>query len=493
MSSEKVNHSEELERPSQLSVTELLASENSLLNGLQSVNAWKETFHRPSGAILGFMSASYPLGAILSTPFSAPISDKFGRRWTILIGSIIMVGGVIMQAAANTIGVFIGARIIVGFGITLALTTGPILISELAHPRHRVVFTALYNTSWYLGALCVAWITYGSARMGSNWAWRLPTAIQAMPAILQIIFIFFLPESPRWLIYKDRGDEALNILIKYHGGGDPDDDLVAAEYREITETLHAEKAIKAAGMKLFITSPANRQRLLILCTLAVAGQWSGNGLVSYYLAKILGTIGIKGQRTQTLINGLLTTTNWCTAVFAAFMTGKVGRRKMFVLGGIAMFSTFSALTICVAVFNETASPAAGRAALGLIFIYYTTYNICLNPLFYLYPAEILPFRMRAMGMSILVSTNKIALFFNQLVNPVGLDNIGWKYYLVFVVWIAIETTIFYFFFPETLGHSLEGVGAIFNEIDEKTAMEAKGAHLPKVEQGTTGVEFIERN
>jgi sugar porter (SP) family MFS transporter len=438
------------------------------------------------------MSASYPLGAILSTPFSASISDYFGRRWTILIGSIIMVGGVIMQAAANTIGVFIGARIIVGFGITLALTTGPILISELAHPRHRVVFTALYNTSWYLGALCVAWITYGSVKIGNNWAWRLPTAIQAMPAILQIIFIFFLPESPRWLIYKDRSNEALNILIKYHGSGDADDELVAAEYREITETLHAEKEIKASGLKLFINSPANRQRLLILCTLAVAGQWSGNGLVSYYLSKILGTIGIKGQRTQTLINGLLTTTNWFTAVFAAFMTGRVGRRKMFVLGGIGMFLTFSALTICVAVFNETGSPAAGRAALGLIFIYYTTYNICLNPLFYLYPAEILPFRMRAIGMSILVSANKIALFFNQLVNPIGLDSIGWKYYLVFVVWIAIETTIFYFFFPETLGHSLEGVGTVFDEINEKAVVEANGGSQPEVEHAKTDVQIIEK-
>ncbi len=312
-----------------------------------------------------------------------------------------------------------------------------------------------------------------------------------MPAILQIIFVLFLPESPRWLIYKDRSNEALNILIKYHGSGDADDELVAAEYREITETLHAEKEVKAAGLKLFINSPANRQRLLILCTLAVAGQWSGNGLVSYYLSKILGTIGIKRQRTRTLINGLLTTTNWFTAVFAAFMTGKVGRRKMFVLGGIGMFFTFSAFTICVAVFNETASPSAGRAALGLIFIYYTTYNICLNPLFYLYPAEILPFRMRAMGMSILVSANKIALFFNQLVNPVGLDSIGWKYYLVFVIWIAIETTIFYFFYPKTLGHSLEGVGAIFDEV--KAVVEVNGSSQSGVEQTKTGVQIIEKS
>jgi sugar porter (SP) family MFS transporter len=456
------------------------------------VNSWQDTFGHPTGALLGFMTASYPLGAILSSPFSAPISDFFGRRWTILIGSIIMVAGTIMQAAASTVGVFIGARIIIGFGITLALTTGPILISELAHPRHRVVFTALYNSSWYLGALTVAWITYASVNINSTWAWRLPTTIQAAPAILQIIFIFLLPESPRWLIFKDRNEEALSILVKYHGDGNPQDALVQAEFREISETLRIEKSDKTGGIKLFVSSPGNRRRFAILVVLAVAGQWSGNGLVSYYLSKILSSIGIKNQRTQTLINGLLTTTNWVTSVFAAVATGKIARRKMFMAGGIGMFFSYSALTISVAVFNETANPAAGRSALGFIFIYYTFYNVCLNPLFYLYPAEILPYRMRASGMSILVAVNKLALFFNQLVNPVGLDSIGWKYYLVFVVYIAFETGVFWWLFPETLGYSLEGIGQIFDKMDAEAVQKAHGG-LPGEDDNKNDVQIIEKS
>lgn len=87
-----------------------------------------------------------------------------------------------------------------------------------------------------------------------------------------------------------------------------------------------------------------------------------------------------------------------------------------------------------------------------------------------------------MGMSILVFSNKLALFFNQLVNPVGLDSIGWKYYFVFVGWIAVETSIFYFAYPETLGHSLEGIGQIFDRIDEKAAK--------KAEKGFTDVEHV---
>lgn len=439
------------------------------------------------------MTASYPLGAILSAPFSAPISDYFGRRWTILIGSIVMVCGVIMQAAASSVALFIVARIVVGLGITLALATGPILISELAHPRHRVVFTALYNSSWYLGALIVAWITFASANLvNTSWAWRLPTSIQALPACLQIIFIFFLPESPRWLIFKDRGEEALNILARYHGNGNRDDLLVQAEYREICKAIAIEKEDKAGGLKLFIKTPGSRRRLLILCVLAVAGQWSGNGLVSYYLSKILSSIGIKDQRTQTLINGLLTTTNWVTAVFSAFATGKVPRRKMFIGGGLGMFFTFSALTISVAIFNETGNTAAGKSALGFIFIYYTTYNFCLNPIFYLYPAEILPYRMRASGMSILVAVNKIALFFNQLVNPVGLDSIGWKYYLVYVVYIAFETGLFWWFFPETLGYSLEGVGQVFDDINNKQAKNAS-EDLADGETTKNSVQMIEKS
>ncbi|KAM0279984.1 hypothetical protein ACHAQH_004313 [Verticillium albo-atrum] len=122
-----------------------------------------------------------------------------------------MIIGVIMQCAGTSIGLFIGGRFVVGFGITLALAAAPILISELAHPRHRVFFGSLYNTSFYLGSLLAGSTTFGSYRIPNAWAWRLPTLFQAAPAVLQVTFVFFLDESPRWLYYKDRGEEAYRM------------------------------------------------------------------------------------------------------------------------------------------------------------------------------------------------------------------------------------------------------------------------------------------
>ncbi|KAH8679289.1 general substrate transporter [Ilyonectria robusta] len=396
--------------------------DGSVLTALQGVAAWNEQFGTPKGALLGFTSAAYPLGAILSTPFSAIISDRFGRRWSILLGSFIMIIGVIIQCVSKSIGLFIGGRVVVGFGITLALAAAPILISELAHPRHR-----------------------------------------AGPAVLQMTFVWFLDESPRWLCYKSRGEEAFNILVKHHSNGDRTDTLVVAEYFEMNEALQAEREVESAGLKLFLATPANRRRLAILITIAVFGQWSGNGLVSYYLTKILTSIGITTQREQTMLTGTISTVNYATALMAAILATKIGRRKMFVGGAIAMWLTFSALTASIAVYNNTGSKAASQSALGFIFIYYASFNICLNPLLFLYPTEILPFRLRAMGLSIMVFSTKAASFFNQFVNPIGMDSLGWKYYLVYVGWLVVEIFVFYFLYPETKGYTLENIQEAFGE------------------------------
>lgn len=419
--------------------------DGSVLTGLQGVSAWKEQFNHPKGSILGITSAAYPLGAICSTPFSAWVADRFGRRWSVLIGSVIMIFGVIIQTASNTLGIFIGGRVIIGFGVTMALTAAPVLISELTHPRHRVIFGSIYNTSFYLGALLAGWITFGSYRIQSSWAWRLPTLFQAVPALFQVIFIWFLDESPRWLCYKDRGEEAYSILVKYHGNGNPDDELVKAEFHEIHEALRAEKEVKSTGLKLFFKTPGNRKRFFILITLAVFGQWSGNGLVSYYLTKILSSIGITTQHEQTMINGTISTVNWVTAIFAAVLSTKIGRRKMFVGGAIAMFVAFSSLTASIAMYNEKHIKAASQSALAFIFIYFAAFNICLNPLLFLYPTEILPFRLRAMGLSVLVFSNKSASFFNQFINPIGMDSLG-SYFspLIHIPSSNTQLTIFIF-------------------------------------------------
>ena len=270
-----------------------------------------------------------------------------------------MMMGVVLQCASSHIGLFIGGRVVVGFGISLALAAAPVLISELAHPRHRV-FTAMYNCSFSLGSVLAAWVTYGSVSIPSAWAWRLPTLFQAASALIQTSAIWFLDESPRWLCYKDRGEEAFAILVKHHGEGDPSHPLPIAEYHEMCVALQQEKEETHKGLRLFIQSPENRKLLFILVSLAVFGQWSGLGLVSYYLTKILTSIGITGQEEQTCLNGIVTTISFVTSVMAVLLATKVGRRVLFVYGGIFMWLSFVGFTTSLAVYAEKGGAGASR-------------------------------------------------------------------------------------------------------------------------------------
>lgn len=321
----------------------------------------------------------------------------------------------------------------------------------------------MYNTSFNFGAVIAAWVAYGSVSIPSAWAWRLPSLFQAAPALIQTVAIYFLDESPRWLCYKDRGEEAFAILVKHHGEGDPSHPLPIAEYHEMTVALHQEKEVKHRGPRLFFETKGNRKRLFILITLATFNQWSGLGLISYYLTKILSSIGIEGQEEQTRLNGIVTTFSYITAVMAVCVATRVGRRVMFVRGGIAMWLTLVGFTTSLAVYTEKGTVGSSRASLGFIFIFTAAYNFCFCPMVYLYSTEILPYRLRAMGLSISVFATKASLFFNQFVNPIGLGSLGWKYYLVYVVWDAIEVLTMYLVYPETTGHSLETMPEVFGE------------------------------
>ncbi len=116
--------------------------------------------------------------------------------------------------------------------------------------------------------------------MESNWGWRIPSLVQIVPSFLQIGFIFFLPESPRWLIAHGRGEEAYEILAKYHAEGDMDSEFVKAEYAQIERTLDLEKEVAKTSWLELVATSGMRKRLLIGSLLGLFTQWSGNGLTS---------------------------------------------------------------------------------------------------------------------------------------------------------------------------------------------------------------------
>ena len=172
---------------------------------------------------------------------------------------------------------FLASRFIIGFGLVFANAYAPMLIGELAHPKERQVITSLYQTSWYIGAILAAWVTFATFRIPSQWSWRIPSLLQAAPALFPISFVFCLPESPRWLVANGRSEEARAVLVKWHANGDENDELVKLEFIQMRNVIEAEVS-NETGWKDLLTSPGNRKRVFILVCLGCFSQWSGNGL-----------------------------------------------------------------------------------------------------------------------------------------------------------------------------------------------------------------------
>lgn len=442
--------------------------DSSMMNGLQNVEYWDRYFDYPRGAKLGILSAIYSLGAICGLPFVPFVNDKYGRKACILFGSGIMIFGAVLQGCAQNFVMFLLSRFFLGNGIVFAIVAASSLIGELGYPKERAVLTSLFNASWFIGAIVAAGVTLGTFNMPNSWSWRIPSLLQLFPSTLQIVFMYFLPESPRWLIDHDRADEALAILIKYHAEGDENSAFARAEFAQIQTTIQIEaEASKRSWREMFAT-PGMRKRVLIASALGLFTQWSGNGLISYYLGRILDTVGITDKLIKNQINVANTCWGFLNGTLMAFAVFYFKRRTMYMACTIGLLCTYTGWTIASARYAVAGSASAGKIVIFFIFLYSPMYNMGYNALTYTYLVELFPFMVRSRGITIFQWWGRLAGFFNNFVNPIGLKNLQWKYYLTYVVWLAFEVCFVFFIFPETAGRTLEELSFLF-EGDEKNA------------------------
>ncbi|KAL3419463.1 hexose transporter protein [Phlyctema vagabunda] len=444
-----------------------LGYDGSLLNGLQTMDTWQEFFHHPTGSLLGIYGAMPGFGGLAVLPFAPYVADILGRKKGTAVGCIFIIMGAMIQAfprADNPRPMFLAGRFFVGFGSNISNATCPLLITEIAHPKHRGKVTTMYNTLWYLGAIIAAWTAYGTiVHLVGDIQWRLPTALQCLMPGIQLLCLWFVPESPRWLISKGRDEEAKAIIMRYHGNNDPNDAFAQWEYGEIRETLHLEREYAAnSGWYELVRTPGNRKRCILIILTAIFSQCSGNGLVSYYLSSILRTIGITNSKTQSLVNGGLTIWAFLVSFAFSFAVDRIGRRTLFLTAGIGMLVSFSIWTACSAMYAKTETSAFGSAVLAMIFIFYGAAGLAWPGLTVSYTVEILPYQIRAKGLTLCFVFTSLSGVFNQYVNPVGLDSLAWKYYFVYIAVLVIECLVIYFYFVETRGPTLEEIAVLFD-------------------------------
>ncbi|KAL1976496.1 hypothetical protein VTN31DRAFT_2778 [Thermomyces dupontii] len=449
--------------------------DSQMINVVQIVYTWNKYFGEPTGGMTddgqpeyeiesrlkGFLGATYSLGAVLALPFIPWVNQRVGRRWTIMFGSIISVVGAILQGLSNGVGMYIVARIVLGFGIPFCIVAASALIGELGHPKERPIMTSLFNSSYFIGQIVAAAVGLGTVTITTDWAWRLPSLLQIAPAMLQICTIFFVPESPRYLVSKDRYEEAYAILAKYHAEGDTSSAFVKAEMAQIEKTIKLEQEAAKQNWSDMFRTAGMRRRMIISAGLGLFTQWSGNTLISYYLSDILDMVGIKDAVVKSKINIGIACWSLLNATTIALLSPRFRRRPTYLTCVCSLLCIYISWTICTERYMSTESQGAGIGSIVFMFLYSPCYNIGYNALTYTYLVELFPYLQRSRGITWFQLFGRGATFFATYVNPIGLSNIEWRWLIVYCAWLGFELVFIFFLFPETYGRTLEELSFLF--------------------------------
>lgn len=282
----------------------------------------------PYGIIL--LTVTTKLGAFFGAIVAFTFGDKLGRKKSVAIGLTCNLVGAILQIVSWHLPQMIVGRIINGFGMGLTSSTCPVYQAECSKPRVRgklVVVGSMSNTA----AFCLAnWMNYGLYFQGSALQWRFPLGFQLIFPVIVAIALLFSPESPRWLLLKDRHEEALEVIARLEGKDktihDPD---VAAQFLSIQSTLEMERKARVSTTEVLLCrdKTQNLRRLLLSCGTQFMQQFSGVNALGYYLPTLLQqSVGLNEQESR-LLTGVNGTIYLGAALCCLLIIDRFGRRK----------------------------------------------------------------------------------------------------------------------------------------------------------------------
>ncbi|KAM5342778.1 hypothetical protein ACJ41O_013744 [Fusarium nematophilum] len=419
----------------------------------------------PTTSTEGLVVSMFTAGAFFGAGAAGPMGDRLGRRATIVIGSLIFLLGGGLQTGAQDIHQLWGGRFVSGVGVGFLCMIVPLYQAELAHPDIRGRITALQQLMIGFGAFTATWIGWGCFVNldHSSAQWRIPLAIQNVPALLLAALTFLFPESPRWLADKGRNEAVLKTLARLHANHNVDDPFVRAEYAQITSSVEYEHDLEAKSYKELFQSQSAFRRLLLCCAIQASVQMTGVSAIQYYSPTIYAQIGIASDDTlkyQGISNGLAIIAQTATML----VIDHTGRRWPLIGGNLFNSVTFIIGSILLAQFPPGKSTNLG-AQWGFIVItwlYNVSFSFTCGPLSWIIPAEVWDTRTRSKGVSIATMTS---FAFNTMigqVTPKAMESIGYRFYFLFVVCNVTNAIFFWLFLPETARRPLEEMNELFS-------------------------------
>src|SRR6476659_158917 len=398
----------------------------------------------------GLITSTLLAGAAIGALVCGRLNDVLGRKKTLTILAVVFFVGTIGGVLAPSLAVMIPSRVILGFAVGGASVTVPVYLSELAPTERRGSLAGRAELAIVIGQLLAFAI---NAIIGTVWGehpgvWRYMLAVAAIPAIALFVGMLQMPESPRWLISKERHDEALAVLQQVRS-----EERARAEMEEVEFLAEEEKEAHLGGWH-DVSVPWIRRLLLAGIGVAIFQQTTGINSIMYYGTQVLTRAGFSASAAliANVANGVLAVIGSTICLF--FLMDRVPRRKLIIGGFIATTAAHALIVLSAFLLPEGLLKAFVILFFMVTFVFFM--QLTLNIPVWVIISEMFPLRLRGLGMGICVlclwvANAIVAFLFPIVVEAVGITGA----FLVFVVLGLIAIAFLKVFLPETKDRSLE--------------------------------------
>ena len=396
----------------------------------------------------GLVVASLLLGAAAGAASAGPLSDRLGRRNLIIIAAILFTAGAIGAALAPNVGVLVLFRVVLGLGVGAAALVVPLYLSEIAPTQIRGAISSLNQLNIVVGIL-LAFIV--NALLANAEAWRWMLGLAAIPSLVLLIGMYFLPETPRWLVSQDRDEDARDVLRRSRN-----EEETEREIREIREVEEQEEG----GLGELAASWV-RPALVVAIGLAVFQQIIGINTIIYYAPTTLTNVGY-GAAAAIYANLIIGVVNVLMTLVAIWIIDRVGRKPLLLTGLVGMVASLTVLGLSTLLLSEPSSPTDAVAIITLLCLagFIISFAATWGPTVWVMLPEVLPLRIRGTAMGVAIFLHWIANFIVSQTFPSLLASLGPG--PVFLGYAVIGVVAFVFvsaFVTETKGRSLEEIEA----------------------------------
>ncbi|EME40962.1 hypothetical protein DOTSEDRAFT_91026 [Dothistroma septosporum NZE10] len=474
----------------------LFGYDQGVFSGIVGNTDFRQTFGEPGSSLEGIIVSIYNLGAFSGCVINFFIGERLGRRLCMWVAMGWIIVGAILQTTAYSVPQILVARYVTGIGTGIETSTVPMYQSELcdADKRGRLVSSEPLFVG--VGIVIAYFFDYGMSYVGGPTAWRVPIACQIIFAIIVIILVFGLPESPRWLYARGENDKALAVMCDVWDS-EPDGPKVVKMQEDILGALELEKKTgEYKWREIFKRDEVQTgRRVLLAYGMQFMNQMGGINLVVYFVPSALQyNVGLT-HNLSLLIGGAVQCMFFVGSLVPTFFLDKMGRRRPAMWGSLGLAISMLMISVLLS-FNRTPattlSTKTSEASIAFFFTYMLIFGSTMNCIPWVYVPEILPLHARAKGTAIGISSNWLWNFVVVMITPTLIQNLAWKGYLIFMALNLSFIPLIYFCYPETSNLTLEEIDFLFTK-DGNTGLRKFTRRAQPVQESLKPIEQIERD